>query len=272
MMRVCGTVGVLLITLAAVPACDAADVVDFTLKVTRKSDDNGSLCGMDVFVDGQKVGSLGNGETKTFTVSGVKVGGHTVGNKSYEFFGGVKEEDEKTVFIAGPNAVVRFTTSWSFGMNEFSGQNAFEFGNAKVVSVSLDTNLKDVVVKKSPPIKLAAGSSKVVEDTIRIKHSVTVSDGWKTEAGVKSSVQTFWPSIEGGIRYEVQHSKGQTYEVETERKRSVTINGGGSSEGTRVVWVEYYRTGTAKVMIGKKEVQVPFEFKEDFDLLTEDAK
>jgi hypothetical protein len=74
------------------------------------------------------------------------------------------------------------------------------------------------------------------------------------------------------IRHSVEESASRSYGVETERKRSVTIKGSGSSAGVRVVWVDYYITGRAKVMIDGKEVEFPFEFKEDFDLLTEAAE
>ena len=63
----------------------------------------------------------------------------------------------------------------------------------------------------------------------------------------------------------------KTYGVETEVKRSVTITGTDSTSGVRVVWVEYYRTGKAKVRIDNQEVELPFEFREDFDLLLEKA-
>jgi hypothetical protein len=47
----------------------------------------------------------------------------------------------------------------------------------------------------------------------------------------------------------------------------VTINGNGKP--ARVVWVEYYRTGVATVRYDRSVLHIPFEYKEDFDLLTE---
>jgi hypothetical protein len=43
-------------------------------------------------------------------------------------------------------------------------------------------------------------------------------------------------------------------------------------EPVHVVWVDLYRTGKAKVEVDGQQMELPFEFKEDFDLLTEPAR
>ena len=48
-------------------------------------------------------------------------------------------------------------------------------------------------------------------------------------------------------------------------KRKVKLVGDGSTP-LAVAWVEYYRTGTATWQIDGKEVKIPFQIKEDFDL------
>lgn len=138
-------------------------------------------------------------------------------------------------------------------------------------SVTLDVKLKKKVVKESPPIRLARGTEKVIEDNYKILHSVTMSKGWNAGADVKGKATVLWQELEIGIRAGIEKSESKSYGAEEWLKRSVTIKGDGSKAMVKVVWVEYIRTGTAKVVIDGKEVEVPFEFREDFDLLTEDA-
>ena len=84
-------------------------------------------------------------------------------------------------------------------------------------------------------------------------------------------MSAWWGEVEAALKGGIERSTSKTYGVETETKRSVTIKGTDSTSGFRVVWVEYYRTGKAKVRIDNQEVELPFEFREDFDLLTEKA-
>jgi tetratricopeptide (TPR) repeat protein len=140
-----------------------------------------------------------------------------------------------------------------------------------VLSMNLDEELKKVVTKKGPIICLPLNTEKLVEDTVTIRHSTTVTDGWKAEPEVRGKVSAWWVEVEAALKDGIERSTSKTYGVETETKRSVTIKGTDSTSGFRVVWVEYYRTGKAKVRIDNQEVELPFEFREDFDLLTEKA-
>ena len=127
------------------------------------------------------------------------------------------------------------------------------------------------MLKESPSIRVARNAESVVEDTRKVRHSVTIASGWKAEAELKGTISAVWVSLEAGIKAGIEKSTSTTYAVESEKKRSVTLKGGDTSMRFKVVWVEYYRTGTATVKVDGKEVKVPFEFKEDFGLLAEEA-
>ena len=142
----------------------------------------------------------------------------------------------------------------------------------KIVSIRLDEELQSKVVKKSQPIRLAANTEKVVEDTVRVQHSVTIKDSWKAEAEVSGKVTAWFVEVETAVRGGIEQSTSRMYGTETERKRNVTIKGTGAAKGVRIVWVEYYRTGIAKMKVDGVEFELPFEFRDDFDLLTEDEK
>jgi hypothetical protein len=129
----------------------------------------------------------------------------------------------------------------------------------------VDSKLKRVVLKQSPAVRLAKGSEKIVEDSVTVVHSVAISSGWKTDTEIRGKVSLGWAEIGGSIKREVEQTTGTTYSVKTERKRKVKLVGDGSTL-LAVAWVEYYRAGTATWEIDGKEVKIPFQIKEDFDL------
>lgn len=138
---------------------------------------------------------------------------------------------------------------------------------ARVLSVSLDEGVERKVVKKSPPLTLAPGTRKVVEDTVRVRHEATVGAARWGGVEARGRVRVAWLELEGGVRAGVERTTGRTCGVESERRRSVVLKGGGPP--VRVVWVEYYRTGTARAEVGRQVVEFPFLLRDDFDLLTE---
>ena len=100
---------------------------------------------------------------------------------------------------------------------------------AKIISISLDKKMKSVVLKESPPITLAHGTEKVVEDSLKITHSATIASTWKAEAGLKGKLSAGWAEVEVGIKAGIEKTTSKTYSVASERKRSVTLKGDGST-------------------------------------------
>ena len=141
---------------------------------------------------------------------------------------------------------------------------------AKISRVELDRTLKAITLKESPPIQLAPNTEKFVEDSMTLSHEVKTSTTWTVGADLKAQVNAAWAAVTVGILGKLESVTSSDYSVETKRTRSVTIKGG--SPPVKVVWVEYFRTGTAIVAINGREVRVPFEIDEDFDLVTEPAR
>jgi hypothetical protein len=241
---------------------------DVTIKVTRPSD-NQIFATEKLYLNGKLVASLRSGDSKTVPLTGVNPGPCTFKVVTIAGLGGESSET-RDMIIACRNAFIQVDLTKRLSDESSITGDVVDTSVAKVLSVEFHKELKAVVVKKSPPIQLPSGTTKTVEDTIRVKHSVTLTEGWTASREVKANVQLWWLPIEGGLRYEVQKSTNQSYETEPERKRSVTLTGDGKS-ASRVLWVEYYRTGKARVTIKGVEVELPFEFREDFDLLTEAA-
>ena len=141
--------------------------------------------------------------------------------------------------------------------------------NIKVKSVRFDPTMKKVVTKRSPVINLAPNTQKVVEDTVRVQHSTTTSNSFRLGAEVGGMIEVWGVNLKSAIQGHKEWTSSKTEGSETEVKRSVTVNH--SPFGVHIVWVDYYRTGTASVVIDGKTFELPFEFREDFDLVTEPA-
>jgi hypothetical protein len=166
--------------------------------------------------------------------------------------------------------------------NEWGWVHAADLARDGFANVTLDKLRKVVVLKEDPPIRMARGTTKLVEDTRRIRHSITIDERWKVEGGVKVEVKAgavapIGPVIVGAfgrfeadIRAEIEKSTRTHYGIETERKRSVTIDGG-APKTVKVVWEEYYRTGTTTMLVNGVVYHVPFDFREDFGLRTEEV-
>ena len=128
----------------------------------------------------------------------------------------------------------------------------------EVLSIQLDVEMKSKVLKKSPPIQNAELGG----------HSVTITEGWKAEADIRGSVSAWGAELQAGVKAGVEKSTSRTYGVETSKERSVPVG----VKKVHVVWVEFYRTGVAKVKMDGVMLELPFEFRDDWGLLTEEAK
>lgn len=139
----------------------------------------------------------------------------------------------------------------------------------KVLSVKFDSTMKKVVTKRSPVITMAPNTQKVIEDTVRVTHSTTQSDSFRVGIQIRGMLSAWWGELEAFIHGHKEWTTSKTAGTETEAKRSVTV--GHSPQGVHVVWVDYFRTGVATVEIDGQKIELPFEFREDFDLLAEPA-
>jgi len=273
MRRFCLPGGTVLCIAAAVitsvPASVRADDRTATLKLERKDQLLGAIYNHTVYINGEKVGKIGNGAKKEFSFTPKIDGKNAIYIEAYDPI--VENPKSNTVSIAVfDGGVLSGTVQFEQNGTSLDLVLKVEVANngktpAKLVSVDVDSKLKRVVLKQSPAVRLAKGSEKVVEDSVTVVHSVTVASGWKTETEVRGRVTVGWAEIGAGIKREVEQTTGSTYAVKTERKRKVKLVGDGSTP-LAVAWVEYYRTGTATWQIDGKEVKIPFQIKEDFDL------
>jgi hypothetical protein len=151
-----------------------------------------------------------------------------------------------------------------------------------LVRVKLDKLRISVVRKEDSPIHLPAGTSRLVEESETVRHSIEISKRWKIEAGARIQVQSggvvaYGPAIvrefakaEAELRAEIEVATGQYFGLESKRTRSVTINGG-TAKPIKVVWLDYYRTGITTMLVAGEVHEIPFEYREDFGLVAIEA-
>lgn len=148
-----------------------------------------------------------------------------------------------------------------------SAVEAARSGNtSQILELKLDSQLKSRRVKVSPAYRIPKGNEQIVEDSVKVSHTVTTADQSSTERELKLS----WGILQTDIRSAIQRSTGKSDSVDSELKRSIKIIGDG--QAVRVVWNELYRTGIAVVKSSGGTVAVPFEYKEGFDLTLESAE
>ena len=213
-------------------------------------------------------------QTRTFTVSDPK---HVVTSLAIRIgieglergagYSGFEEEYHFKLPPSGSEVIVSYAVKEAFlkGYDNWTGWD-IKLINLIQCSTVFDKQLKHVEVKESPPIRAAKDSPQVKKEEYTIKHSVGVQEGYKVEGELRANLAI----VELGIKGSVERSTNRTYEESKTTTREVTIPGNGRPY--KVVWVETYRTGKAITVIKGKKYEVPFEFREGWDLQTKEVK
>ena len=155
------------------------------------------------------------------------------------------------------------TISWKSGGFQFV-YTLEPLDKIKISKITLDKALKHVEVKESPPIQAAIGSPQIKKVEYTVKHSVSIQKGVRAGFEVKGTLSV----LQTGIKHEIEESTNNTYEESKTSSHEVTIPGNGKRY--KLVWIETYRTGKATVVVEGKEQIVPFEFRDGWDLSTEE--
>src|SRR5581483_6932366 len=134
------------------------------------------------------------------------------------------------------------------------------------VEITLNKTLRAVEVKEQV-VQAVADSPQVKKEEHTVRHSVSVQKSMKIEGEMKAQ----WAFLEAGIKGTIERSENRTYENSHTSTREVVIPG--NTKKYKIVWIETYRTGkvVTKDNLGKK-TEVPFEFREGWDLQTKEVK
>ena len=135
-----------------------------------------------------------------------------------------------------------------------------------VTYITLDKTLKSVEVRESASIVAASDSPQVKKEEYTVKHTIGVQDGAKLETEVKGKL---WV-IEASIKGQIERITNRTYEESKTTTREVIVPANGKKY--KLVWLETYRTGKAITVINGKKHEIPFEFRDGWDLQTREVR
>lgn len=142
--------------------------------------------------------------------------------------------------------------------------------STEVLSIKLNDKLESEVFKRSPIYQVPTGQEKIVEDTVRFRKTSSLSVSKSLEAEAKLNLEF----VELGVRGKLEKIYSESFTEEHEFKRSVRLLGNGKA--LQVVWIHLYRTGVAEVEYvsgyEKRHTQIPFRYRDGFDLILEEVQ
>jgi len=216
------------------------------ITVARKFALSGIYTKMHIYVNGKPLGTISNGQEVAFRCDSARIGINEA-SVTYDAFG------REAPLMPGKNGNKKFfvvkrfgeelAMDVGFGFSEFSFFRVSTEVDSGVERIELDRTLKGVVIKETPPFRVAPGSDEVYEETMTVRREIKTSTNWKAEADVRAEVDAAWASITLNIKGKLENTTNEDNSVEIKRTRRLTIKPSWSA--VKLVWVEYFRTGTA---------------------------
>ena len=225
--------------------------------------------------DWVKVGSVGDGGTTELKCMPIRDSSSASPCASYKVSLSIRA-GSKTIlsppeFTAYPGSVTKVVLTknfWTPDHLEVSTEDEGS-GGTEVQLITMNTLLKKVVTKVTPPIPVSFDGIVRYQDTITTLHIVDVSSGWKfsADAGgtIGATILPFWGKIQVGIRAEIEKTIHHHYEEKTERTYFREVKGVNRPYIAR--WIQYNRTGKARVKNPDGTVvDIPFELPDSSDI------
>lgn len=208
-----------------------------------------------VYVNGERLGEVGDGETKTFKFTPPKDGKNTLYIRAIDIVGDARNSQTHD-FVAGKNAKVAF----SYLPRPFRDSGTLSVQDAgtlppkegRLVSIDLTAGLtekeiSDEIVETPPGITQDFEMSKTIERTVTFAKAAAVEYGGKINLGV----------ISGEVKRKIESQESVTFKASETVRRNVTLNGDKAPK-VKVIWVGTFHTGTATIMVDGAEKRIPF--------------
>lgn len=169
----------------------AQGTTETVLKVHRPGGETGWGIALFLDIDGENVGYLNRNDSKEFKLKSLDKGARTL-HGAYWAYGFLTNDFGSRDLEAGEAHLICVEIG-------YDADNKKVFDVVETLAIELDDELKGVVTKKSPVYKLARGTEKTVEDTIRVTHSVTITDRKSVEGGLQAKSSVIEAGIKGGL-------------------------------------------------------------------------
>ncbi|HQX51246.1 MAG TPA: hypothetical protein PLR25_15125 [Planctomycetaceae bacterium] len=136
------------------------------------------------------------------------------------------------------------------------------------VVIVIDKDRTNEVVRESAPITVPQGATEVKREEYTVRKSLSVATGWNVQGEGKARAYF----VELGIMAGLSRTSMDVSEESTTSTREVTVPGNGRAY--KVVWMETFKTGKAFVRTQSDGpiTEIPFKFREGWDLRVIDAK
>ncbi len=175
-----------------------------TLKAVRENRFEGWIVQSNIFVDGHQIGMLTAGDTKEFSIPAD--GEKQIFAIKEPYYGKVMDERKIRVL---PNDIIilefNFYSITKIDVKHGSDENNKTLTNdnqnqIKIIELKLNNTLKQKIIKESPNYNIPQGQEKLVEDTLKIVHTVTTEEKSSSSNTFKLKILL----IETDIRKEIQ--------------------------------------------------------------------
>lgn len=231
------------------------------LKVERSNRWIGKVANIVVWVNGDRIGKVPNGESAEFKIYPTADGKNKFSCTVESVFGELVKSSSATEFTAFPGGIVKATVACV--MDDVEAKITVEkAGNRPVgkLAVSIDPDVIERVVS-SDVVTTLPGSKQTYKRSRTIERSISLTESKSLEvtAGIDLKI------ISSTIRGEIERQLSQTYRQIETVERSIEIDGN-TLPRVRLVWIERYRRGTARGVFGSTESDLPFYFPLELEL------
>lgn len=244
----------------------APSSADATIKVFRKPIFPACLRDLDVFVNDALIGSVNNGETRSFSFV-PRIDGT---NAVFAQLAGVKSNVLN--FKSRPGHAFSIVSElipgfWDAELRiEPDGPIESEDVGIEGVRVYLNPGFTRTEVS-SETIELPVGVISRTKKARTIERAILIAQREMQEIGLQAEI----PVLSAAIRTQIGEETGQTFTQSETIEQEVTLDGN-VSQKYKLIWYDRIRTGTVEFRLGGKLRNMPFKFREFAELRVEALK
>ncbi|MCU0702706.1 MAG: hypothetical protein MUF18_01790 [Fimbriiglobus sp.] len=256
----------------------------FKLKVKRPGNVSGIAADLNLYVNGEHVGKIGNYTEKTFDVTAGRVGQNVIVAKN-----ALKEEipfpfkdiegkhaGHRYFKLSGDGEEITLNIGFIYDAPGFvfdvSNEVDREWKYPEIIKVVFDKKRVAEVIQEDPPIRLGTGDKIEFKQTKYVTKRVEVQQKFEVDTSVKAKVMgvvgTGLGEIEGGIQTRWRHHTNTVDEVKLVEEKKITMEGNGKLKHFEVRAI--YCTGTTTLFVEGTKVEVPFKVFERYEHYTID--
>jgi hypothetical protein len=219
----------------------------------------------DIYLNDQKVQGIGDGGriTVSFTPRSGKNNLYLVQNAN-----GHRTESKTLLFDAIPNGTYRFSCEINVGWVNSIVLNREDSEGVYISDLSIALNpTPSSVETETEKVTVVQGVKSTLKRSRTIQHTVNITKNESDYKSISGSLEVIKGEIKSKV--EVALSQGLTLSETVERTHEFDGREGGVY---KLIWVEYFREGTATVNVQGTTLTIPFKIRVGADLTVEKVR